>query len=317
VSAVRLLVADDAVVAEEELAVELAREVPDEELRVVDLSVAEVSEVIALLGQQAMFAPRLRIVVRGVESLSADAATRLADALAEEGVLNEVVLVVSGKKVPKALAALGSASVETHGVARDADRKAFVMEAATRRGIELDPAALALVVAEVGLEMAQVAPLFEVLAGVHGAGARLGPDEVRPYLVRPGEVPLWTLTDAIESGRPSQAVQVLERLLGADVAPQLVLATLERRYLDLVALAPPGVRTVAQAQSVLAEAGGRRLSEGVISRMLRSARKLDQDRAIAIVGWIADAYRDLRGESLLDAEAVLVLLVTRLSQVFR
>lgn len=316
-SAVRLLVADDAVVAEEELAVELAREVPDEELRVVDLSVAEVSEVIALLGQQAMFASRLRIVVRGVESLSADAATRLADALAEEGVLNEIVLVVSGRKVPKALGALSSASVETRAVARDADRKAFVVEAATRRGIELDPAALALVVAEVGLEMAQVAPLLEVLAGVHGAGARLGPDEVRPYLVRPGEVPLWTLTDAIESGRPSQAVQVLERLLGAEVAPQLVLATLERRYLDLVALAPPGVRTVSQAQSVLAEAGGRRLSEGVIGRMLRSARKLDQDRAIAIVGWIADAYRDLRGESLLDAEAVLVLLVTRLSQVFR
>jgi DNA polymerase III delta subunit len=312
-----MLVADDPVVAEEELAVELAREVPDEEIRVVDLTTSEVAEVMALLEQQPMFASRLRVVVRGVETLSADAASRLADALGEDEPLNEIVLVVSGKRVPKALAALKQASVETRAATRDGDRKAFIVEASRRRGIELDPAALALVLLEVGLEMAQVAPLVEVLAGVYGTGARLGPDEVRPYLVRPGEVPLWALTDAIESGRSSQAVQVLERLLGAEVAPQLILGMLERRYLDLVALAPPGVRTVVQAQAVLGEAGGRRLPDGVVGRMLRSARKLDQGRAIAIVGWIADAYRDLRGDSVLDPEAVLVLLVTRLSQVFR
>jgi len=273
--------------------------------------------VIALIGQQAMFAARLRVVVRGVESLSADAAARLAEALAEEEPTNEIVLVVSGKRVPKALAGLGAASVEHHAVARDADRRSFVVEAARRRGLELDPAALALVVAQVGLELAQVTPLMEVLVGVYGRGARLGPDEVRPYLVRAGEVPLWVLTDAVEQGRAAQAVSVLQRLLDAEVAPQLVLATLERRYLDLVALAPPGVSSVAQAASVLGESSSRRLSEAAVGRMLRAARKLDQHRAIAIVGWIADAYRDLRGESLLDAEAVLVLLVTRLSQVFR
>jgi hypothetical protein len=37
---------------------------------------------------------------------------------------------------------------------------------------------------------------------------------------------------------------------------------------------------------------------------------------VTIVSWLADAARDLRGESLLDADAVLQLLVARMTRLF-
>src|SRR5207245_2133311 len=69
--------------------------------------------------------------------------------------------------------------------------------------------------------------LLEILVAAHGAGTRLGPDDVAPFLGEAGGVAPWELTDAIDRGDTGAALEHLHRQLGGGGRhPLVVMASL-------------------------------------------------------------------------------------------
>ncbi|KJE76784.1 DNA polymerase III subunit delta [Ferrimicrobium acidiphilum] len=316
---VSLVVASDPIVLEERIVQEMNNFDPaSEELRVFDLREDEVSDLVAMLSQAPMFVSRFRILVRSFEALKAEDAPFLAEgftAMADEHI---VVLFSSDKRLPKALSGLKDPVLEKVEltVGKEAERRSFISSVFAAAGVRLTNQAIALVTEHAGVDLSQVNPLAQVLAGLQRGSDSFDVADIRPYLGQAREVPLWTLTDAIERGELGKAMAVLERLLAAQKAPQLLITVLQRRYLDMVVLVSPGVRSLEQAKAALDSVGARKPPDFALRNMLSAARRLNYHSAVTIVSWLADAARDLRGESLLDADAVLQLLVARMTRLF-
>jgi len=319
VRSVTLLVASDPIVLEERIVQEMdAYDPAVEELRVFDLREDDVSDVVAMLSQTPMFVSRFRILVRSFEALKADDAPFLADGFAAMSEDHLVSLFSTDKRVPKALSTLRDPVIEKVEltVNKEAERRSFISSVFATVGVKLTNQALALVTEHAGVDLSQINPLAQVLAGLQRNGEVFDVEDVRPYLGQAREVPLWTLTDAIEHGDMAKAMATLERLQAADKAPQLLITVLERRYLDLIVLTSPGVRSIEQAKAALDSVGARKPPDFALRNMLAAARHLSYRSSVLIVGWLADAARDLRGASALDADTVLQLLVARITRLF-
>ncbi|MCL5973613.1 MAG: DNA polymerase III subunit delta [Ferrimicrobium sp.] len=315
---VTLVVASDPIVLEERFVQEMkAFDPAEEELRVFDLREDQVGDVVATLSQTPMFVPRFRILVRSFDALLADDAPFLAEGFVAMADDHVVVLFGSDKRLPKALNGLHDPAIERVEltVGKEAERRGFISSVFEAAGVRLTGQALALVAEHAGVDLSHVNPLAQVLAGLH-QGQAFDVEDVKPYLGEAREVPLWTLTDAIERGDIPKAMGTLRRLLAAEKAPQLLITVLQRRYLDLIVLASPGIRSTDQAKAALESVGARKPPDFALRSMLTAARRLNYRSAVLVVGWLADATRDLRGASILDADTVLELLVARLARLF-
>ena len=94
--------------------------------------------------------------------------------------------------------------------------------------------------------------MLRTLSATFGAGAVLGPEQVEPFLGDAGGVPPWDLTDAIDSGRTSRAIELLGRMLGAgERHPLQVMAILQGHYGKLATLDGRDLRTEADAAAAL------------------------------------------------------------------
>lgn len=316
---VSLIVASDPIVLEERIVQEMNSFDPDsEELRVFDLREDEVSDLVAMLSQTPMFVSRFRILVRSFEALKAEDAPFLAEGFTTMTDQHLVVLFGSDKRIPKALSALRDPVIERVelSVGKEAERRSFISSVFEAAGVRLTNQAIALVTEHAGVDLSQVNPLAQVLAGLQRDGDIFDVADIRPYLGQAREVPLWTLTDAIERGELSKAMAILERLLEAQKAPQLLITVLQRRYLDMLVLVSPGVRSLEQAKAALDSVGARKPPDFALRNMLSAARHINFHSAVSIVSWLADASRDLRGESVMDADSVLQLLVARMARMF-
>src|SRR5690606_32727482 len=74
-----------------------------------------------------------------------------------------------------------------------------------------------------------------LLRSTYGAGARLGVDEIEPFLGDDGGVPPWDLTDAIDRGDRSGALHLLQRML-VGRHPFQLLSTLHTHYSRMMQL---------------------------------------------------------------------------------
>ncbi len=316
-----LVVVPDDLVAQQRVLVEMeAARTSGDELKVIDVGRDNSDEVTALFGQTALFARRMRIVVRGLEAMDASAIEVVAEGLAEGVGDNRVVLFQRGGRVPKPLEALAGSmlTLERIGLTKDADRKSYFGAAVAESGLSFDEAALAALRAHLGEDVAGVHGILSVLLSAVPQDVLITPELLRPYLTQPGDIPLWNLTDAISSGDPSKAVTVLLRMQGSGRAPQLLISVVEKWFLELCALASPSVRTPEQARQALGASQDKvTASEFALKQRMRTARSLDYAKCARGVSLIAAGARALRGESGQPPEMVMEVLVARLTVLFR
>ena len=112
-----------------------------------------------------------------------------------------LVLVWSGGRIPKALtdavAASGGVVVDTSPGRKLAG---WVDEQVAASGLRLDRAATERVAHWLGDDPQRLVGVLATLVGAFGESARLGVDDVEPFLGEAGGVPPWELTDAIDKG---------------------------------------------------------------------------------------------------------------------
>lgn len=308
-ASVRLVACDDEV--EVQRVLERERSVPERtEFTHASVDPGATSELVALFSQLPMFADRRRIAVTGLGALAARDAAELAKAASDAPGPNEVVFVIVGEPTKSVAAHVGT-QVEDRRRARADRRRAAIEGAFAEVGLDVEPAVVDHLVWALGEEVSRAGSIARSLVGVVGEGRRVDEDALRAVALEVGARPPWELTDAIEAGDLTRALEVLDAMLAAQMPTPLLLSLIERRVLELFAVAGTGVRDAAGVNAVLREVGLRPRPDFAARALGELAAAVGPERAGRLVRLVAAAARDLRGDSVAPEETTLRLLVAR------
>ena len=256
------------------------------------------------------------VVARDVTNFSSDALGVIIDYLGDPSPTTSLVLVAAigdgGPKGPKAL----TDAVKKIGHVVDASipggkgRSIWLQDHLKGAPVKLDGAAEKLVDDHLGEDLGRLSNLLEVLAAAYGSGARVGADEVEPFLGEAGGVPPWELTDAVDSGDIARSLRALHRMTaGGSRHPLQVMSTLHAHYTRMLRLDGSGVGDEAAAAQLLGMKG----STFPAKKALTQARKLGSDGISRAIQLLSDADLDLRGlRKDWPDELVLEVLIARL-----
>jgi DNA polymerase-3 subunit delta len=260
-----------------------------------------------------------RIVVgRDLQRFKAAELAPLLGYLADPLDTTDLVLVWGDGRVPKgladAVAACGGTVLQTGPGSGKAGRKEWFDAQLAKAGIGLDSAARRLLDSQLGDDLARLPAILTTLVAVYGGDARLGADDVAPYLGAAGSVPPWELTDAIDRGDVALAVERLTRMLeSGDRHPLQVMVTLTNHFERMLALSGSSARSERDAAALLGMKG----STFPARKALDGSRRLGPERLARAVNLLADADLDLRGDTAWSAGLVMEVLVARLAQLNR
>ena len=181
-------------------------------------------------------------------------------------------------------------------------------------GLDVEPKAQDLIVATLGEDAGALVGLIERLRPSFPPGTRLRTDDIQPFLGPAGGVPPWDLTDAIDSGNVSDALDKLQRMMvGGDRHPLAIMATLQSHFTRMMRLDGAGARNDKDAALVLGLKG----STFPAKKSLNQLQRLGGVKVRRAVALLAEADRDLRGERAWPGNLVMEVLVARLTRLSR
>ena len=178
--------------------------------------------------------------------------------------------------------------------------------------LRFDPRASKHLAEHLGEEMGRLPGVLTTLEGVFAAGTKVGVADIEPFLGAAGDVAPWDLTDAIDNGDVTTALDVLDRMLvGGGRHPLQVLAVLTTHYLRMLEVSSPEIRGEQMAAERLGIAG--KQSTFPAKKALAGAQRLGQERLGEFVSLLARADLDLHGARNWPPELVVEVLVARLA----
>ena len=260
-----------------------------------------------------MFTTRRIVVAREVGRFSTDQVEPLLNYLSAPCPTTTMILVAGGGQISrKLLDAVKKAGdlVET-GVPSGKARQAWLTERLSGAPVRLDARATNRLAEHLGDDLSRMDGILTVLAAVHGDNARIGVDELEPFLGSAGSGAPWDLTDAIDKGDIAAALAQLGRNLGAgERHPLQVMASLQAHFGRMLRLDGAGARDENEAAAMLGMTG----STFPAKKALTQARKLGSDNIRRAISLLATADMDLRGVRDLPGDTVMELLVARLTR---
>jgi len=224
-----------------------------------------------------------------------------------------LVLVAGGGQLSRAItdAVRKVGHVVDAGLPTGRNRSAWLAARIKEGSVRLDGAAVDLAGRHLGDDLGRLRSLLETLAVAYGAGARLGPEEVAPFLGEAGGVAPWELTDAIDRGDTAAALTTLHRLTaGGGRHPLVVLATLHTHFARILRLDGADSPDETAAAQLLGMTG----STFPAKKALLQARRLGSAPIARAITLLADADMALKGSTEWPGDLVLEVLVARLSR---
>ncbi len=180
--------------------------------------------------------------------------------------------------------------------------------------LRLDPSARKAIANNLGDQAGRVQAILDALVSSFGEGARLSADDVEPYLGEASDVPPWELTDAIDGGDITVALEKLRRMTqGGERHALQVLATLHGHYSRVLGL--DGVR-IADEKAAAAHLGMTG-STFPAKKALTLSRRLGSEKTQRAVQLLAEADLAVRGASATPPDTILEVLVARLAHLSR
>jgi len=264
-------------------------------------------------------ADRRVVLVRDAGRFGWDQLEPLASYLEAPLETTKLVLAAGGGQLPAKLVNAFKRSVVARVIGTDVSGKeahGWVAEHLARATVKLAPSAATMVEDHLGEDLNRLSALLALLETAYGKGARIGTEELTPYLGQPGPVPPWDLTDAIDRGETEIALQRLHRLTDAGGRhPLVLLAILQRHFGNILRVQSPEVGSEAQAAGALGIAAGR--STYPARKALDAARRLGPTGSGDAVIALAEAELALKGKLDWPPELVLEVLVARLCRLSR
>lgn len=255
------------------------------------------------------------VVIRTDDEYVAAEADPLAAYLEDPEPTTVLVLEAPGR-VPAALAkAAKAAGLEEVGGGLGRDPAGQVLgDQLARAGLSLTADAVRLVTDRLREAAGRVPALVDLLSSTFGRGAKLEAEDVEPYLVEEGGVPVFELTKAIDAGDVPATLLVLQRMTGPmGMHPLQVTAILHNHFRRVLRLDDPAIRSEEDA----VEALGGKVKPYPAKLALQKARDLGTDGIRRAMALLAKADRDLRGGTGAPDGAVLQILVTELAMLSR
>ncbi len=253
------------------------------------------------------------VVIREVTAASVEVLEPLIAYLADPLPTTSLVLVAAeGGRTPKRLAdAVSNAGerIDTSAPRTARARDSWMADHLSHAPVRLDGPAQAQLDQHLGEDLGRLTTVLDALAAAYGVGARIGVEQLEPYLGAAGSVPPWELTDAIDRGDVAAALGTLRRLLGAgERHPLVVMATLQSHYLRMARLDGAEVVDEAAAAGILGIKG----STYPAKKVLTQQRRLGHDGVVRAVTLLAEADLALRGAKGWPDGVVLDVLIARL-----
>jgi DNA polymerase-3 subunit delta len=272
---------------------------------------------VAMAADAARTAPFLTdsrvVVIRNFDEAAVEDVAPLVAYLADPSPTTDLVLEYVGERVPKSVldAVKAAGGIVTDIGARTAkDRRDWLDERLAAAPVRLDAGACAAVAEWLGEDLGRLTSLFETLEAMHGTGARLGADDVEPFLGAAGSVPPWDLTDALDRSDTRASLEMLARMTaGGARHPLQLMAILHGHYGRMLRLDGAGVIDGAGAAAVL---NTRQAFQA--KKALDQARRLGHTGIVRAFELLAQADLDLRGDKDWPPELVMEVLVARLSR---
>jgi DNA polymerase III subunit delta len=262
------------------------------------------------------FGDRRIVVARDVGRFSTHDVEPLVAYLRDPMPTTSLVLVAGGGQVARPLveAVRKSGHLVDAGVPGGKGRSTWLAARLKAAPVRLDGRAAAMVGDHLGEDVDRLGSLVEMLAAAYGQGARIGPEELAPFLGGAGSVAPWELTDAIDRGDAAVALAVLRRLTGPGARhPLVILATLHTHFARMLRLDGADVADEAGAAALLGMTG----STYPAKKALVQVRRLGHAPVARAIHLLAEADLALKGAIEWPAEVVLEVLVARLSGLAR
>jgi DNA polymerase-3 subunit delta len=252
------------------------------------------------------------LVVREVGRWTEEDVAPLVAYLADPLETTSLVLVAGGGRTARGLSAAAkkagqvlSAGLPNAGRARTS----WVTERLSAAPLRFDAPAGSLLAEHLGEDLGRLPAIVDALVSTYGEGARIGVEQVEPFLGEAGGVAPWDLTDAIDRADTAAALAALHRLTGAgERHPLVVLATLHGHYASMLKLDGSGIRAEADAATALG------IHPFRAKKLLAQTNRLGSAAIGRAICLLADADLDLRGLRNLPEDVVLDVLVARLSR---
>jgi DNA polymerase-3 subunit delta len=271
-----------------------------------------IAPVVDALTTMSLFLEKKVVVMRHLQDLKGEFADTLVAAI--DAVIFEVdfIITVTGR-IPKAIAdACKRVKAETIGaaaVSNQKDRIEWVESHLIEAGFQYSADASRLIATWFGGDQGRLAGLLATLTSTYGEGAKLSRSDIEVFLGEAGSVAPWDLTDAIDGGDVKKALVMLHRMMNDGDSKQfLILALLSNRYAQMMKIDGRGVRSAADAVTIL---GGK---EFTAKKVLEQYQRLGSAGISRAISLLATADVDLRGGKDWEPELVMEVLVARLAR---
>jgi len=254
------------------------------------------------------------IVLRDVGNLTTADAEPFVRYLADPLDTTVLVFVAGGGRLPANLTKAWKGIVEETGPESEKTLDVLVQHAKAA-GLNLGADARQVIVDHLGEDAGRVPQFVELLRSVYGDDTLLGVAEIEPYLGEAGAIPVYQLTNAIESGDVAGSLEILHRLLhvtgaqGKPMHPLQVLGLLHHHYRRLLVLDDPAIRSESDAVSAL----GGKVKPYPARKAMEHSRALGTDRLRKAYDALGQADLDLKGATGMPEDAVIEVLVARLA----
>ena len=246
-----------------------------------------ISQILEALHTPPFLVDRRVVVVREAQHLSADDSDQLVAWMKAPTPDTVLCLGVVGPKTNKLVKAAEEVIAAGAGTEKGA-KPAYVRDTLAHYNVQLDAAGQALILEHFGDELERVDGLARTLQNIYGS-APLSVKHITPYLGDIGNVPEWDLTDAIDRGDASAAINVARRMLDSRGRAGLqIVNILSRFYLRAARLEGLDL----DGEGAAAIVGGHKFTA---QKSAAFARKLGAERLGDAVALLTQADLDLKG----------------------
>lgn len=267
----------------------------------------DVGAVVDACNTPPFLADRRVVVARDLHQFKTEELTPLIGWLAEP--LPTTALILS---TGKGLAAKLLNAVKKAGTVLDTDPgrnfKSWLVDQLHDGPVRIDNKAVEPLAQHLGDDGGRVPGLLRNLAAAYGEGARVTWEQIEPFLGEQGGGVPWDLTDAIDTGDVTTALEQLHRQLdGGGKHPLVVMAVLHGHFGTMLRLDGADVRGEEDAAALLG------IHPFRAKKALAQARRLGPERIARAVLLLAEADLDLRGARDWPGPLVMEVLVARLA----
>lgn len=220
------------------------------------------------------------------------------------------------KALKEAVEVAGGITIKT-AAGRGKEAGVWLRDQLGSSSLEFEREAVAAIEDLIGDDSGRIVGILRTLEGALGEGTAVTAADIATYAgtEKGGTVP-WALDDAIDKGDVPAALELLTRLIPYDGAPTdrngaafRLMATLHRRYSNMLRLDGAGVGSDKQAAELLGMKG----STFPAKKALQQSRKLGTDKLSRAIELLATADMQLRGTVDWPPELVMEVLIARLA----